>query len=151
MSRRLGRDVGAFLRLPWREQRLVLEAAAMLAMAGIALRMVPFRRIVARLERPSPRGRRSRFSVSEVAQGIERAGRGLPWDATCLMRAVAGGTMLRRRGASSQLVLGVGRDPRGAELAAHAWIEIDGAAAVGAAEGHERLATFAIGSDRSAR
>ena len=99
------------------------EAAVMLVLARLAVRLVPPARIFAWAKRP-PR-RIHRFAVDEVSWiswAVESLG-ARPWmNALCLPRALAAHAMLRRRGIASRLCLGVARE--GSELAAHAWVEI---------------------------
>lgn len=119
------------------------EAAVMLVLARIAVRVLSPARIFAWADR-APR-RLCRFASEEaawVAWAVERAA-ALPWmNALCLPRALAAHAMLRRRGIASKLCLGVAR--AGGELTAHAWIEIGEQKVVGAAEagGFTRLAAF---------
>jgi hypothetical protein len=114
----------------WHRLR-VLEALAALTLARVALRVMPFRWIVALVGCAATVGdddRPRRASTDPVSAGVRsalRAGaRRLPWHSTCLTRALAGRMMLSRRGVPSTLVFGVtndgGRD--GAGIAAHAWL-----------------------------
>jgi transglutaminase-like putative cysteine protease len=125
-------------------QRVYLrEAAVMLVLARLAVRLVPPARVFAWAERP-PR-RICRFAVDEVgwiSWAVESLG-ARPWmNALCLPRALATHAMLRRRGIASRLCLGVARE--GGELAAHAWVEIGNDTIVGGAhaDGFKRLAEF---------
>ena len=119
------------------------EAAVMLVLARLAVRLVPPARIFAWAKRP-PR-HIHRFAVDEVSWiswAVESLG-ARPWmNALCLPRALAAHAMLRRRGIASRLCLGVARD--GGELAAHAWVEIGEDKIVGGSEadGFTRLAEF---------
>jgi hypothetical protein len=99
------------------------EAVFMLALTRLAVRFLPATRIFSWANRP-PR-RINRFAVGEaswVAWAVEKVGDS-PWmNARCLPRALATHAMLRRRGITSRLCLGVARDRQG--LIAHAWVEI---------------------------
>src|SRR5512135_610321 len=99
------------------------EAAVMLVVAKLAVRVVAPARLFAWANRP-PR-HLNRFAADEaawVSWAVDYVGT-RPWmNALCLPRALAAHAMLRRRGIASRLCLGVARD-RG-ELAAHAWVEI---------------------------
>jgi hypothetical protein len=98
------------------------EAAAMLLLARLALRVLPARRILDWAARP-PR-RICRFADGEtgwIAWAVEAVGE--TTRAQCLPRALAAQAMLRRRGITSRLCLGVAKEGGGA-LAAHAWIEL---------------------------
>jgi hypothetical protein len=61
-------------------------------------------------------------AAARVGQAILAGHARLPWHTTCLVRAVAGRLMLRRRRIPSALILGVRRDPEA--LAAHAWLTV---------------------------
>jgi Transglutaminase-like superfamily len=119
------------------------EAAVMLALARLAVRIFPPARLFAWANRP-PR-HICRFALDEarwIAWAVEDLG-ARPWmNALCLPRALAAHAMLRRRGIASRLCLGVARDA--GELAAHAWVEIGKDKVVGGAEadGYTRLAEF---------
>jgi hypothetical protein len=119
------------------------EAAVMLVLARLAVRLVPPARIFAWAKKP-PR-HIHRFAIDEVSWiswAVESLG-ARPWmNALCLPRALAAHAMLRRRGIASRLCLGVARD--GSELAAHAWVEIGEDKIVGGSEanGFTRLAEF---------
>jgi Transglutaminase-like superfamily len=117
------------------------EAAVMLLLARLAVRLVRPARIFAWAERPPRRIRR--FATDEArwsCWAVEEIG--ARNDVLCLPRALAAHAMLRRRGIVSRLCLGVARD--GGELAAHAWVEIGEDKVVGAreAEGYTRLASY---------
>jgi transglutaminase-like putative cysteine protease len=125
-------------------QRVYLrEAAVMLVLARLAVRLVPPARIFAWANRP-PR-RIHRFAVDEVGWitwAVETLGAS-PWmNADCLPRALAAHAMLRRRGIASRLCLGVAREE--GELATHAWVEVGKDKIVGATEADRftRLAEF---------
>lgn len=70
--------------------------------------------------------------VRAVTVALVRAARRLPWSSTCLVRALAGRSMLRRRGISSVLHLGV--STRNGRLTAHAWLTVGNATVIGGNE-----------------
>jgi len=119
------------------------EAAVMLALARLALRLLPPARIFAWANR-LPR-RIHRFAGDEaswIAWAVDSQA-AKPWiNALCLPRALAAHAMLRRHGIASKLCLGVARD--GDELVAHAWVEIGKEKIVGGIEADRftRLAQF---------
>jgi hypothetical protein len=99
------------------------EAAIMLLLARLAVRVLPPARLFAWADRP-PR-RLNRFAgddVSWIAWAIEHSATRQRMDRMCLPRALAAHAMLRRRGIASRLCLGVARG--GDDMAAHAWIEV---------------------------
>jgi len=119
------------------------EAAVMLAMARLAVFLVPPARVFAWASRP-PR-HIERFPGDEVgwvAWAVETVG-AKPWmKSLCLPRALAAQTMLRRRGIASKLCLGVARN--GSAMEAHAWVEIGSNKILGGTEAQRftRLAEF---------
>lgn len=103
----------------------LIEATVALALARLAVRLLPASRIVAWASR-QPR-RVNRFLppaiVSAVCRSVDEIG-AKPWmEALCLPRALAVQAMLRRRGVGSRVCIGAGRD--NGVLAAHAWVELD--------------------------
>jgi hypothetical protein len=133
-------------------RRLYLrEAAVMLVLARLAVRLVPPERLFAWANRAPRRIRR--FAADEanwIAWAVETLA-GKPWiNALCLPRALAAHAMLRRRGIASRLCLGVARD--GGELTTHAWVEIGSDKIVGAsqADAFTRLAEFGGALSKSA-
>jgi Transglutaminase-like superfamily len=117
------------------------EAAVMLVMARLAVRFISPARIFAWADR---RPRRIRRFATEEARWVSWAVEemGARNNVLCLPRALAAHAMLRRRGITSRLCLGVARE--GEAFAAHAWIEIGKDKVVGAseAEGFTRLAAY---------
>lgn len=128
---------------------VVFEAMAALVTARLALKLLPFRLLVPQPDSGAlgpaedvapndPRGLRVRYALAQ-------AGRRLPGEWTCLVRALAGRWMLRRRGVASVLHLGVSTAQ--GTLAAHAWLEAAGGIVCGGREaaGFTPLASFAAG------
>lgn len=104
---------------------LVLESAVILTVVRLALTMIPFRHVSSYLgilnqispEHSTPR---NRWCALRVARGIHFTFLRLPWHSTCLVQAIAGMMMLKRRGESSTLYVGVGRNNE--TFGAHAWL-----------------------------
>jgi hypothetical protein len=123
------------------------EAAVMLALARLAVCLVPPAAVFAWANWP-PR-RVQRFAADEVARiswAVDNLGSKSRMNALCLPRALAAHAMLRRRGIASQVCLGVAQ--AAGELAAHAWVEVGGEAVVGGIEAAKftRLAAFGAAS-----
>lgn len=113
-----------------KERRLFLESLLWGGLFRLIILLVPFRRIAPRLgvhmvETPSDELSPERLLLArEVAIAIGRASRHVPWEAKCLVQAMTGKKMLRRRGIETTLYLGVAKkDGEGKEgLQAHAWL-----------------------------
>jgi hypothetical protein len=119
------------------------EAAFMLVLARLAVRLMPAGRVLAWADRPPRRIRR--FAADEaswVAWAIDVVS-AKPWMAApCLPQALAAHAMLRRRGIASRVCLGVAREH--GKLAAHAWVEVGEDRVIGGAGAatFTRLAEF---------
>lgn len=61
---------------------------------------------------------------------IRRTALRLPWRADCLVQALAGQTMLLRRGIASTIAVGTARHPNGS-FEAHAWLLCESAVILG--------------------
>jgi Transglutaminase-like superfamily len=110
-------------RLVSRDGVRIAEALAYLALARLAVVLLPFRLIAPRLgvrraETPPAAGLPP--ASRGVAWAVAAAARRTPWRSECLEQAIAAKAMLRRRGIQSTLYLGVARDP----VAAHAWLRV---------------------------
>jgi hypothetical protein len=118
----------------------LLEAAAFLLAARLAVQHLPLRRIIrlTGLQASSgaePQGLSSSDEALKVAKAIAIVQARLPWKSTCLMNALAGAAMLRRRRLPAMLFLGVNRTAQGqSALVAHAWLECDGLGITGTDE-----------------
>lgn len=120
---------------------MAAESVLLLVGAGLALRTVPFRLIAPLLgRRCSPAcvsGHADLETVHRVRRMMKLVARHLPWSPRCLSRAIAAKLLLRRRGISSVLCLGIRRC--GDRVDAHAWV-VAGAVVV---TGGESLKDFA--------
>lgn len=124
------REVEAALRkartMSWQDWRLLLEAGGLAIFMEMALRVLPFNTLLARLDAAGARAVRSAAASSRPAceRAVDLAYRVLPLTHTCLKESLVLLRMLRGRGVSSRLCLGVRKD--GDRFAAHAWVEHDG-------------------------
>lgn len=142
--------------LTWAERRLIFEATWWLAVLGIALHVVPFKRLAAWMgllqsSTEQPYSTVPRAEARAVGWAVRAAAAHTPWTSTCLAQALAGAQMLRRRGIDSALTLGVLITPGAAQrMEAHAWLKQGGVFLTGEG-GHERftpISTFVIGAAR---
>jgi hypothetical protein len=138
-------ELRRYYRIPRFRRRLLWEALTALAIARIAMALVPFRRIAAWMGTPGAETPAT-ATVSEVciAQEIGWAvgalARRVPWDGRCLAQALAATGMLRRRGLEGTVSFGVCRGGA-TELSAHAWLRF-GSCMVTGGPGHQRFNTF---------
>jgi len=135
------------VRLPLRHWVRVLEAAAELTRASIELRVAgPARkgRLLGNLRTDvdSELADAPGFEEAQrIGYAVIRATGWLPWHPTCLRQAIAAQRMLRRRGISSRLQLGLRRATRSE---AHAWVTVHGRPVIGHGdlESYQALARF---------
>lgn len=114
------------------EWLLALEAFVLLSIFRSLLTLVPVRRIIGAICRPDasktvPHADSVDDATRDVALrvrwAVESATRNAPARFVCFPQALAGYTMLRRRGVPSTIVYGVGRSDEGA-LIAHTWLTV---------------------------
>ena len=114
-----------FWRLSWGDRRLLLEAILWLAVAGIAIAVLPFRHVgvlAARaIHRPNPPRQTRLNKVQRIRWAIIATGSRAPWRAFCFQQGLAAQLMLRRRGIPSVLYYGAAQDDVGG-LHAHVWV-----------------------------
>jgi transglutaminase superfamily protein len=112
--------------LSWHERLLVVEAAIALAAMRVAVSALPFR-VLARLIgleriRSTANYRPGDPRAAEVGWALRAAAAHAPWQSTCLVQALGGAAMLRRRGIASTLSLGVAKEAVTQQVIAHAWL-----------------------------
>ena len=142
------RSIGRFFRLSWRRRLLLVEAAAWLGIARLAVLLLPFRWLAPRFGRKmaeSPASDPREADVGRrVAWAVRIASRHTPWHNKCLGEAIAGKAMLRRRGVASTLYLGLAKAESGG-LEAHAWLRCGSRILTGGglSQSYTVVATFA--------
>ena len=127
---RVFRKLGLLPGMSGAQRRLLVEAALFLALARLAILVIPFRRIVPWLERSPDSPQRDAATIATVRQAVEIASRNVPWNAVCLPQAMACKAMLARRGQGSALHIGAAMGEVGG-LTAHAWLVAGGEIVVG--------------------
>ena len=111
---------------------VLLEAVVWLGLARAAILALPFRWLARHLGQhmlESPQGGNddnddnptSHPQLMRVSWAVQGMSRYTPWESACLAQAVAAKAMLRRRGITSTLYLGLTKDAQAA-LVAHAWL-----------------------------
>ncbi len=134
-----------FRRLPSSRRRLAIEAAALLPLAWLMVRAVPFRfwhtllgeATCGESEDATHRSaarHQDDITAKEISWAINAVNRRLGDVYTCLMKAMAAQWMLNRRHISSTLVLGTCTE-RGVDgklvIKAHAWLRVEGSTVLG--------------------
>jgi hypothetical protein len=108
-----------------RELVVAIEAAVLLTLVRIGLTRLRFER-VARLVglRPGEAGGSADpVAAARVGDALRRAAGWVPFEATCLVQALAGARMLRRRHVAATVRVGVSKDQVSVDgFAAHAWL-----------------------------
>jgi hypothetical protein len=113
-----------FLKLNRGDQRLALEAAAIMIATRIGLRIAGYRRWEHLLARFSSGIGHQNRDVSGLARMTASVSRNLFFRPTCLEGSLAFWWMLRRRGNDAKVHIGGRKE--GAKFEAHAWVECDG-------------------------
>lgn len=140
-------DLRRLKKMDWENRVLLVEAAAALAAASLAIRLLPFRWLAGRLagggfggdSDPAKVG----HEIKRVRWAIEACAQRLPWRIVCFQKGLALHRLLRRRGIATSLHYGVAQNAeRG--LTAHVWVTFEGEAIIGGEEaiGYTCLATF---------
>jgi hypothetical protein len=125
-----------FASLERSDRRLVLEAASLMAIVWIGLRLFRFptlRRILDRYAGSSTdAGQSHTGAIGRVRWAITGVAARFRGSATCLVQALAADAILRHKGIPSELHIGVRVHRNGAvPLEAHAWVECEGRVAIG--------------------
>lgn len=139
--RRLFRKARKFISAPIDMKLMFIEAYYYLA-CGRIFKLLPFVKVAHSLgahmkETPyTSEKEQHHFIMRKVSRAVYTMSRVTWWESQCLVKAYAAMKMLNRRGISSTLYLGSGRDDQG-NMAAHAWLR-SGSYLVTGKEGHER-------------
>jgi hypothetical protein len=125
------RPIRSLLRRDGGTRRILVESYLVVAAVRLALTVVPYAAL-RRLRRPVVRlvtARSTRpFDERSVVDAVRIASRHVT-RATCLTQAIALHLMLARRGADSELVVGVASTE--GRFEAHAWVDRDGRVLIG--------------------
>ena len=135
------RRLGKLSKFSWRERGLLLESFFLLGIGRFLVIMVPFRRVAPHLgeingSHPLIFQETDQEHVQQIARWVRFSSRFTPFTSNCFNKALAAHFMLRRRGLSSTLYLGVAKE--GQNMEAHAWL-ISGEQIITGADVHERF------------
>jgi hypothetical protein len=144
-----------FRGLSWPDRALLVESFAWLAIASLAIAVLPFPSISAIASRgtrliSAAAGARQDL-VSRIRWAVGAASARVPWRAVCFQQGLAAHLMLRRRGIDSVLYYGAAHTPDSA-LSAHVWVRAGDLDVVGCelASQYALLATFPSERPRAA-
>ena len=108
-------------------RRLFGEARLLLVLARVAIVVIPFGQLAAwaaRTQWPAPP--LSEAAAAEITRQVSialfDAALKIPWHSSCLVQALAGYVLLRRRGVPAHITLGVRKEH--GQMAAHAWLRV---------------------------
>jgi hypothetical protein len=122
------------LRYPLPKQWILVQVSILLILIRIALILLPFRtisRFEQRMGRKEPDlNAHEDVSTRRILWAISRTAGPILGDRACLTQALAGQILLKRRGVSTQMRIGVLKDGDG-QFQAHAWLESDGQVLLG--------------------
>lgn len=139
-----------FLSLPIRTKLLYIEAYIFLGYSRV-LKMIPFVKVAPylgqKMEETSYNiNKENKNKLIEISQMIQIASKHTFWESQCLVKAMAGFFMLKRRGLDSTIYLGTKRNEEG-KMIAHAWLR-SGPFVLTGAEGHEHFTVVASFANR---
>jgi hypothetical protein len=114
-----------FYSLSLSKKLLFLEAFLMLGWAR-CMKQIKFQKLTKILridiaETGFQTNDKNKLTILGISEAIHIMSRYTLWESMCLVRAIAAMKMLERRGISSTLYLGTGKDENG-QLIAHAWL-----------------------------
>jgi hypothetical protein len=125
--------------MSWSDRALAFESLIALAAARIFVKVTKGKNLVSRIGGQPVRGpdEQSASVDSSISSGpasrvgamVEHVARATWWRSVCLEKALAGKWMLRRRGISSTMYVGMAR--RDGEFVAHAWLVGEGQTVTG--------------------
>lgn len=141
-------SISALRRLPTSDGLLVIEAALGMTWSNLKLWVMPFQRIAPTLGQlqvspVAPDPNQPPLTAKKVAWAIQAAARRLPWPCKCLSQAMTAKAMLRRRGVSTTLYVGVSKDEAQSFLA-HAWLNCGSYLVTGGQQSHQFMTMMAF-------
>ncbi|SDF15696.1 hypothetical protein SPACI_011840 [Sporomusa acidovorans DSM 3132] len=122
---RLLRIVLKYIRCSWNDKLLLLYVFFLLAIVRLLIVLVPFRYITTYLgkhmqESPYADDNENIF-INQVGWAILAVSRHTPFESKCLVQAITGKILLRRRHLKNTMYLGVAKNLEN-QMMAHAWL-----------------------------
>ena len=123
--RTLIRRLGKLYRFTWQERCILMETFFFLGFSRFLVIMLPFKKVAPHLgvingSQSKNLSEAELVVVQQITRWVRFTARHTPFTSNCFNKALAVHFMLRRRGLSSTLYLGVARD--GEKMEAHAWL-----------------------------
>ena len=119
-----------FLRLSTQGKVLFLEAYYTLAITRISIMWVPFKKLTRNFShQKTPSSLPLLYPVDKVLaldikKAIKQATSYTPWESSCLIQSLTAHKMLKKRGISGVIYIGVKRDKNEQKkIQAHAWVQ----------------------------
>src|SRR5262245_58502429 len=132
-------------RLSWQDRLLLLEAFFSIAIATVAISVLPFHQVAffaaRQIRQPSVPHTVRLVTLRRIRWAILTVAGRVPWRAKCFQQGFAAQVMLRRRGVPSVLYYGAAQDENSG-LLTHVWVR-DGDVDVVGGEIAYRFATLA--------
>lgn len=123
------------------------EALSGIAVASIAVRAVPFRRVMRWTRFADQRRPADPASIAEIRRVTLAAARRVPWRALCFEQGLTAAWMLRRRGFAAELHYGAATI--NGRLKAHVWVRSGGKDVVGCENSDEYALLARFPNDRA--
>lgn len=117
-----------------------IEIVALAVWVEVALRLMPFSRLLERLKQRTPPATGAVDEYQRLHRFVAIAYEALPFPATCLRRSLVLHGLLARRGVASRVCFGVAKN--GIVLDAHAWVECGALAPDAGAAGFSELQAY---------
>ncbi|MBT2679840.1 lasso peptide biosynthesis B2 protein [Bacillus sp. ISL-35] len=142
--------LNTFVYLSTKKKLLFIEAFLFLGWARI-LKMLPFSKVAPSLgdkmnETPYNSIDSHSIEIKNVSYAIHIMSKYTFWESECLVKAVAGMKMLKRRNIDSTLYLGIAKDAAG-KMIAHAWLR-SGSFYISGSEGMEKFTIVGVFAKR---
>jgi hypothetical protein len=121
-----------FARLDGADKWLLMRAVVWLGVARLRLAVTSFQQLSERLSNDAPDTRVDPDPdfLRRVGVAVRAAANNVPWRSDCFPQAIAARTLLKRRGHSSKIHLGVEKSGEGG-IAGHAWLTCGDVVVVG--------------------
>lgn len=106
--------------------RLKLAAFALCGFYRASMLIIPAKKLESHFgnkgeESKLTESKRNYYHAKRIARVVNEVAAKTPWESKCLVRALTVRYLLKRKGISYTLYLGVGKDDRG-NMVAHSWI-----------------------------